>query len=140
MPIEVQPGLVIRPDEYHFEYARASGPGGQHVNKVSTRATLCLDLGAASSLTEHQKRLIQSVLGGRISKLGILRVTSRRFRSRSANIRAAKARLAELLREALIIKPQRKPTRTTAGAKRRRLDTKRRRSQVKQLRQRPPSE
>lgn len=132
--IEVNEHLSLGEDEVVFTASHGGGPGGQNVNKVATRVTLWFDLAASPSLDDHQRRLIQGELAGRIGKDGRLRVTSRRHRTQAANRAAVRQRLVELLREALIEKPKRKATRVPRRARRKRLREKRHRSAVKRLR------
>ena len=122
----------IPDSELEFEFSRSGGPGGQNVNRVETRVTLKFDVAASETLAEFEKRRVRDALQTRINKNGVLRVTSQRHRTREANRRAAIERFEELIEVAL--KPQRPrvKTRVSKGAKRRRLDQKRRRSQIKQ--------
>jgi ribosome-associated protein len=126
--------VVIDPAELQFAYARSSGPGGQHVNRVETRVTLLFDVESSPSLTENQKRRILTRLAGRINREGVLRVVSQRHRTREANRRAALERFAELITEALKVQRPRRKTRVPKGAKKRRLESKRRRSDLKRQR------
>lgn len=123
-----------------FQAKRSSGPGGQHVNKVSTAITVSLDLQAYPSFSARQTGLIRRRLAGRISREGILRVTSRRHRSQHANRKAALERLQTLISEALRPRRPRVPTKPRRGAIQKRLDEKTRRSRVKQRRRRVCSE
>ncbi len=132
--------IVVDPKHLRFEAKRSSGPGGQHVNKVSTAITVCLDLDAYPSFTARQNRLIRRGLAGRISREGILRVTSRKHRSQYANRKAAFERLQALLAEALTPRRPRVPTKPRRGAVQKRLDQKTQRGQVKQRRRRVDSE
>lgn len=134
--IPITDDISISESELDFSASRSSGPGGQNVNKVATRVTLRLDLEASPHFSEEQKQRIRERLATRVSKEGVLSVSSQRERSQSANREAAQQRLVELLREALEIAPKRRPTRTPRGAKRRRLENKRRRSQLKRGRSR----
>jgi ribosome-associated protein len=122
----------IPDSELEFEYSRSGGPGGQNVNRVETRVTLRFEIAASATLADFEKRRVRIALPTRINKAGVLRVTSQRHRTREANRRAAIERFEELIEAAL--KPQRPrvKTRVPKGAKRRRLDQKRRRSQIKQ--------
>lgn len=124
----------IDPGELTFTYARSSGPGGQNVNKVQTRAMLQFDVAASASLTDYQKRRIFTRLATRISKEGLLRVTSQRHRTQEANRRAAVERFHELIEAALHVQRPRKKTRVSRAAKRRRLDSKRQRGNLKRTR------
>ncbi|MCP3956456.1 MAG: aminoacyl-tRNA hydrolase [bacterium] len=134
--IPITEDLAISESELDFTASRSSGPGGQHVNKVSTRITLRFDLDASPNLSEEQKERIRERLATRINKDGILSVSSQRARSQSANREAATERFVELLQRALEVDPERRPTRVPRGARRRRLENKRKRSRLKQDRSR----
>jgi ribosome-associated protein len=135
--ITIDHGVTIPLDELDFAYSRSSGPGGQNVNKVETKVTLYFDVDGSQRLTDEQKEQVRQRLATRISKRGVLRVVSQRHRTRHANQRAATERFVELLRDALAEASERKPTATPRAVKARRLQDKRRRSRVKQLRSRP---
>lgn len=126
--------LTLVRQEITFEFARSSGPGGQHVNKVSTAATLCFDVPGSQALSEGEKGRVVEGLAGRISREGVLRVSSRRFRSQAANRKAAIERFEELLAMALRPPPRRVRTRTPRSAVERRLRQKQQRSRTKQAR------
>lgn len=132
--ILIAPGVALPQDELRYETSRSSGPGGQNVNKVSTRVTVLFDVDSSPSLSSHQRSLLRERLAGRISKEGVLRVSSQRHRTQTANREAAVARFAELVREALTEEPPRKETRMPEGLKQRRLLEKRRRSRLKRER------
>lgn len=132
--IEVGGGVWIDERDVAFEYSRSSGPGGQNVNKVNTRVTLLFDVGACGGLSEEQRARIRKRLGTRISREGVLRVVSQRFRTQAANKEAAIGRFAELLGEALRPRPVRKKTRVPRGAVERRLEAKKRRGALKEQR------
>ncbi len=124
----------IREGELSFSFARSGGPGGQNVNKVSTRVTLWFDVADSVSLTEGEKRRIGIRLSGRMSGAGLLHVTSRRHRTQGANRRAATERFYELLAEALRPTKVRRPTRVPRRAVERRLRNKRLAGERKQQR------
>ncbi len=128
--------LLDAAQELVFTAVRSSGPGGQHVNKVSTDVTLRFDLRRTRALSGEQKRILRCKLGTRISKAGILRVTSRKYRSQPANRKAALRRFAELLTEALKPTKKRIATRVRRSAVKKRLEQKKKRGQVKQGRRR----
>ena len=120
--------------ELDFRYVRASGPGGQNVNKVSTAVELRFDIAASPSLSGDVKARLRALAGRRVSADGVLLIDARRFRTQEANRRDALARLAELLRAASIKPKKRVATRPTRASKERRIAGKRVRSGVKQQR------
>jgi ribosome-associated protein len=137
--LEITPEIAIDDKELRFTASRSGGPGGQNVNKVSTRVTLFFDVAGSQSLDEAQKRRILTRLAGRASKDGVLRVVCQRHRSQAANREGARERFLELLRWALSEAPERRPTRPTRTARERRLADKKRRARLKQARAAPPS-
>jgi ribosome-associated protein len=132
--------LAIDDAEFRFEFARSSGPGGQNVNKVETKVRLHFDLRRSRSLSSEQRALIEERLATRITKDGVLHVASQRHRSREANRRATIDRFVELIADALKEDEPRVRTKVSKAQRRRRLDSKRRRSQKKELRARPDEE
>ena len=132
--------LSINESELDYEFARSSGPGGQNVNKVETKVTLKFVVEDSNALTDYQKRLIAERLATRITKDGVLRVTSQRHRTREANRHAAIARFIELIDDALLVRAPRKKTKISRAAKKRRLEGKKRRSHKKALRRSPSAE
>ena len=130
----ILPGVAVLLDELRFTATTAGGPGGQHVNKVSTKVTLLFDLDASPSLAEADKARIRETLAGRIGKDGVLRVVSQTSRSQFANKEIALERFAALLREALTPRPPRRKTRATLASKLRRLDDKKRQGERKRQR------
>ena len=140
------PGVTVRRFEIaelaewiEVRFECASGPGGQNVNKVSTRATLMFDFQACPLLSETERERIALRCKTRLTRDGRLRLVSQRGRTQVANRALAEARLLELLTEALHIPKKRHPTRPTAGSRRRRLAAKKRRGELKHRRQSRPS-
>lgn len=113
---------------------RASGPGGQNVNKVSSAAQLRFDLARSPSLPEPVRHRAMASAGSRLTQEGVIVISADRFRSQALNRDDAIARLVELLKDAAIPPVPRRPTRPTHGSKLRRLDTKSARSGIKKLR------
>jgi ribosome-associated protein len=134
--IRINDRVSIPEDELAFAASRSGGPGGQHVNKVSSRVTLRFDLDGSPSLTESQKHRIRRRLATRVSNDGVLRVVCQRHRSQIANRREVVERFAELLRKALKRPRRRRKTRVPAESKRLRLEDKRRRGELKRRRSR----
>ncbi|HUV36523.1 MAG TPA: alternative ribosome rescue aminoacyl-tRNA hydrolase ArfB [Patescibacteria group bacterium] len=129
--------VTIPESELSFTFSTSSGPGGQNVNKVSTRATLHFDVAATQSLSERQKEVVTRRLRTRITRDGVLRVVSQRYRSQRANREAAVERFVELLRDALYENPPRRPTGVPRAVRERRLTDKKHRSHLKRERSKP---
>ncbi len=132
--IKITDNIYIPEAELSFTASLSSGPGGQNVNKVSSRVTLWFDVVNSPSLSQDQKDLIIRRLATRIGKDGLLRVISQQTRSQVENRELAIERFAELLRDALRKVPIRKKTRISKGAKLRRLEEKKQRGLLKSRR------
>ena len=132
--IEIKEGISISGDELYFTASRSSGPGGQNVNKVSTRVTVLFNVANCESLPDEEKRQILKRLATRVNKEGVLRVVSQRFRTQKANREAATERLIELLKFALEKKPVRKKTKVPLRVKQQRLENKKKRGMLKRQR------
>jgi len=132
--IRITDQLSIAEDELRFTASRSSGPGGQHVNKASTRVTLRFDLVNSPSLTPDDKQLLLERLSTRISKQGVLRVVSQKTRSQAANRELALERFVEILQQALEHRPERKTVKVPRAATEKRLADKKRRGYVKRER------
>ena len=132
--IKIIDNLFIPEDEVHFTASRSGGPGGQNVNKVSSRVTLSFDVVHSAALSEDQKRTLLNDLATRINKDGLLRVVSQRTRSQDMNRTDAAERFADLLLQALTPRRLRIKTRTPKAARERRLEKKRKRTSIKQAR------
>jgi ribosome-associated protein len=129
--------ISIGEDELSFTFSRSSKPGGQNVNKISSRVTLLFDVANSPSLSEQNKHQIMTRLKTRINKEGMLRVVSQRHRHQAANREVAVERFIELLRETLKPVKARKKTRISLPAQKRRLKEKKHRSRLKQERTKP---
>jgi len=138
--LRINNDLWIDEDELRFEFSRSSGPGGQNVNKVETKVRLLFDLRGSRSLSSEQRARIEERLSTRITKGGVLHVSSQRHRTREANRRATIERFVDLLAEALEKEEPRVRTRVPKAASKRRLESKRRRAQKKAMRARPGEE
>ena len=131
--IEVTPNLSIRSDEYSERMVKASGPGGQHVNKTSNAIELRYDV-RGSALADDVKERLERLAGSRLTQDGVLILFSQGSRSLEMNRQEVRARLAELIRKALHRPKSRRPTKPTFSSRLKRLETKTKRSGVKQLR------
>ncbi len=123
--IRVTRSVSLDPDEIELRVSRSSGPGGQHANKTETRVEALFDVAASASLTDAQKRRVESRLGP------VVRATAQDERSQARNRALAVERLAAKLAEALRVERRRVPTSPTNAARERRLEAKRRRARVK---------
>ena len=132
--IPIVPGLAIPENEISFTASRSGGPGGQNVNKVSSKVTLAFDVRGSTALSPAQKQKIIGRLATRINKEGILQVVSQRTRSQELNRADALERFSELLRRALTPRRERIATRVPANARKQRLDEKKKRAGTKQAR------
>jgi len=131
--LRVTDAIVIEDRELDERFVRASGPGGQNVNKVSTAVELRFDLNA-SSLPPDVKQRLRALAGHRMIGDGVLLIDSREHRTQAQNREAARARLLALLQQAAIRPKRRRATKPKKAAKEKRLDTKKRRGEVKSLR------
>ncbi|HKR87950.1 MAG TPA: alternative ribosome rescue aminoacyl-tRNA hydrolase ArfB [Phenylobacterium sp.] len=136
--IEVTPAIALAESELIWKAVRASGPGGQHVNKTSTAVELRFDVRASPSLPEPVRARLYHLAGSRLTQDGVLVITAQGFRSQEMNRAEAIERLVALIRKAAEPPPPpRKKTRPTLASKKRRLEGKARRGGVKAMRGRP---
>ncbi len=137
-PIEVTPRVRILPAALETHAIRSSGPGGQNVNKVSSKILLLVDLAGIEGLDEAARRRLISIAGRRISADGRLQVTAGESRDRFRNLEAAREKVRQLVARSLVVPRSRRPSEPTPAARERRLRAKKRDAGIKAVRgQRP---
>jgi ribosome-associated protein len=132
--VKINDQLDIPDEEFQFSFARSGGPGGQKVNKTSSKAFLQFDVQGSPSLSAEQKARIVARLGKRVSQEGIFSIAAQDQRSQTMNREAALERMAALLAWALLIPKRRRPTKVPRAATERRLEGKRMQGQKKRQR------
>ena len=130
--------MVIRPDEIHFEFIRASGPGGQNVNKVASAVQLRFDARNSQSIGPEIRDRLLRLAGRRATSSGEIIIEAKRFRTQLRNREDAIERLLHLVELASIAPKVRHQSRPTMASNRKRLETKKRRSQIKKFRTHAP--
>ncbi|MGE5141551.1 MAG: alternative ribosome rescue aminoacyl-tRNA hydrolase ArfB [Rudaea sp.] len=132
--IRVTPAIVIQEEELHEEFVRASGPGGQNVNKVSTAVQLYFDARRSPSLPGAVRERLLRLAGKRATDEGVIVIQASRHRTQEQNRADARERLIDLVRHAAEPPRPRFKTRPTAAAREKRLESKKRQSRIKRLR------
>lgn len=140
MLIRITATIAIDTREIGEEFIRASGPGGQNVNKLSTAVQLRFDVRQSPSLPEPVKARLEAAAGSKLTREGVLVITAQRYRTQERNRADALQRLVALIQAATIAPKTRRPTRPTLGSKERRLESKARRARLKDQRGVPPGE
>jgi ribosome-associated protein len=137
--IRVNAHISIDEREIEENFVRASGPGGQNVNKLSTAVQLRFDVRGSPSLPAAVRDRLERLAGSRLTRDGVLVIIAQRHRTQGRNRRDALDRLVELIRSAAIAPRPRRPTRPSKASRERRVDFKKRRASVKRLRRTGPS-
>ncbi len=132
--LRVNDAITLEDWEYSEQFIRASGPGGQNVNKVSSAVELRFEAERSPSLTAPVKRRLQRIAGRKWTKDGAIVLQCDETRQQSRNREIAKEKLVALIKKALVVPKRRIPTKPTKGSQRRRLDQKKARGEIKTLR------
>ena len=138
--IRVTERISIDDAELEEQFIRASGPGGQNVNKLSTAVQLRFDVRRSPSLPDDVSARLQRLAGKRLTREGVLVITAQRHRTQERNRQDARDRLFELIRQAAVAPIKRRATKPTKASRERRLETKKRRATIKGFRRRKPSD
>jgi ribosome-associated protein len=136
--IRIDETISIDENELEERFIRASGPGGQNVNKLASAVQLRFDVRGSPSLPYAVRLRLERLAGRRLTRQGVLVITAQRHRTQERNRQDALDRLIELIRRAAVAPTPRRATRPTAGSRERRLQSKKRRGSIKDLRQTKP--
>jgi ribosome-associated protein len=136
--IHITSTIEIGEDELEERFVRASGPGGQNVNKLSSAVQLRFDVRRSPSLPDDVRARLERLAGRRLTREGVLVIIAQRHRTQERNRQDALDRLIELIRQAAVAPTPRRPTKPTKGSRERRLESKKRRASIKGLRQDKP--
>jgi ribosome-associated protein len=137
--IRITDRISLDEDEIEERFVRASGPGGQNVNKLSSAVQLRFDVRHSPSLTEEVRLRVERMAGRRLTRDGVLVIIAQRHRTQERNRQDARERLIELIVRASVAPTPRRPTRPTRGSRERRLAAKKNRATIKGLRQAKPA-
>jgi ribosome-associated protein len=137
--IQVTPTIALDDSELSESFVRASGPGGQNVNKVSSAVQLRFDVRQSRALPNDVAVRLMKLAGKRLTKDGVIVILAQQFREQERNRAAARERLFDMIRQAAVPPVPRRATRVPRSEKKRRLEGKKRRGKIKSLRQRKPS-
>jgi ribosome-associated protein len=137
--IRITRTIALDERELEESFIRASGPGGQNVNKLSSAVQLRFDVRGSPNLPEEVRARLERLAGSRLTREGVLVITAQRHRTQERNRQDARERLVELVRRAAVAPIPRRATKPSAGARERRLESKKQRARIKGLRQGKPS-
>jgi len=137
--IRVTSGISIDEREIEEHFVRASGPGGQNVNKLATAVQLRFDARHSPSLPPDVRARLERLAGSRLTRDGVVVITAQRHRTQARNRRDALDRLIDLIRQAAVRPLKRRPTKPTKASRERRIEGKKRRAGIKNLRRAKPS-
>jgi ribosome-associated protein len=137
--IRITNTIAIDEDELEERFIRASGPGGQNVNKLASAVQLRFDVRGSPSLPDDVRARLECLAGSRLTRGGVLVISAQRHRTQERNRQDARERLVDLIRRAAVAPTPRRATKPTAPSRERRLEAKKRRGAVKGLRQEKPS-
>lgn len=129
--LQITPTIRIDESELDERFVRASGPGGQNVNKVATAVELRFDVARSAAIDDEMRERLRTIAGTRLTSKGVLVIDARRHRTQAENRQDARDRLVALLRRAAVRPKRRRKTRPTAGSVQRRMASKRLRSETK---------
>ncbi|WP_188259365.1 alternative ribosome rescue aminoacyl-tRNA hydrolase ArfB [Azospirillum tabaci] len=132
--IRVTPRISLDESELQESFIRASGPGGQHVNKTDSAVQLRFDVAASPNIPDEVKARLVRLAGSRMTAAGVLIIVGDTYRSQLRNREDVRERLIDLIRDATVVPKSRRPTKPTLGSKKRRLEAKGQRSDIKRLR------
>lgn len=138
--IRVTPRISLDESELQESFIRASGPGGQHVNKTDSAVQLRFDVAASPNIPDAVKARLVRLAGSRMTAAGVLIIVGDTYRSQLRNREDVRERLIDLIRDATVVPKSRRPTKPTLGSKKRRLEAKGQRSDIKRLRSGKPED
>jgi ribosome-associated protein len=138
--VAITPSIILREDEIQLDFIRASGPGGQNVNKVATAVQLRFDVRRSPSLPEEVRARLEKLAGSRLTQEGVLMIEAKRYRTQEQNRLDAIKRLVTLIQKAVEEPKPRQKTRPSRAAKQARVEEKKKRGEVKKTRRQSPWE